>query len=93
MQFLLYEIVARIVAIYLCIDCYRKLRHGLAEGKIASFSPDPVNWFLELFQDPSYRVAHRDAAPIRYWIEMGFRIISLVACLFVAILGWWHPNT
>jgi hypothetical protein len=93
MQFFLYEIVARIVAIYLCVDCYRKLRHGLAERKIASFSSDPVNWFLDSFMDPSIRVAHRDATPVRYWIVMGIWIISLVACLFVAIFGWWHPNT
>jgi hypothetical protein len=60
MQFFLYEIVARIVAIYLCFDCYRKPRHGLAERKIASFSSDPVNWFLDLFLDPSIRVADRE---------------------------------
>ncbi len=93
MQFFLYEIVARIVAIYLCVDCYRKLRHGLAEGKIASYSSDPVNWVLDLFQDPSLRVALRDAAPIRYWIVMGLQTTALVACLVVAIFGWWHPTT
>ena len=47
MQFFLYEIVARVVAIYLCVDCYRKLRDGLAERKIASYSSDPINWILE----------------------------------------------
>ena len=93
MQFFLYEIVARIVAIYLCVDCYRKLRHGLAERKIRSFSTDPVNWILDAFLDPSIRVAQRDTAPVRYWIEMGSRIITMVACFFVAILGWWHPTT
>jgi hypothetical protein len=35
MQFFLYEIVARIVAIYLCVYCSRKLWYGLAERKIA----------------------------------------------------------
>jgi hypothetical protein len=93
MQFFLYEIVARIVAIYLCVDCYRKLRLGLAERKIASWSSDPVNWVLDLFQDPSIWVAHRDAAPIRYWIVMGLQTIALVGCLVVAIFGWWHPTT
>ena len=34
MQFFLYEIVARIVAIYLCVDCSRRLWHGLVERKI-----------------------------------------------------------
>ena len=38
MQFFLYEIVARIVAIYLCVDCSRKLWHGLVERKIAYFN-------------------------------------------------------
>jgi len=33
MQFFLYEIVARIVAIYLCFDCSHKLRYGLVERK------------------------------------------------------------
>jgi hypothetical protein len=93
MQFFLYEIVARIVAIYLCVDCYRRLQHGLVERKIASFSSDPVNWFLDSFLEPSIRVAHRDATPVQYWIEMGFQMISMVACFFVAILGRWHPTT
>ena len=33
MQFFLYEIVARIVAIYLCFDCSHKLWYGLVERK------------------------------------------------------------
>ena len=93
MQSFFYEIVARIVAIYLCVDCCRRLRHGLVERKISSFSTDPVNWLLDLFADPSNRVAHRDATPVRYWMEMGFQTISLVGCIVVAIFGWWHPNT
>ncbi len=40
MQFFLYEIVTRIVAIYLCVDCSRKLWCGLVERKIAYFNPD-----------------------------------------------------
>ncbi len=93
MQFFLYEIVARIVAIYLCVDCYRKLRNGLAERRIASYSSDPVNWMLEAFMDPSIRVAQRDTAPVRYWIVMGLRMTAMVACFIVAIFGWWHPTT
>jgi hypothetical protein len=92
MQFFLYEIVARIVAIYLCVDCIRTVRYGLAERKIAYFNTDPVNWFLDSFLDPSNRVAHRDATPVQYWITMGLRITALVACLFVAIFGWLQPN-
>lgn len=91
MQFFLYEIVARIVAIYLCVDCYRRIRNGLVERKIVySTNGDLLDWLLF---DPSRWVAHRDATPVRYWIQIGFQIIALVACLGVAIFGWWHPNT
>ena len=86
MRFFLYEIVARIVAIYLCVDCGRKLWYGLVEIKIGFYTPDFINWW-------SNWVAHRDATPVQYWIQIGFRIMLLVACLFVAIFGWWQPNT
>jgi hypothetical protein len=33
-----YEVVARIVGIYLCVDCSRKLRQGLFERKIGPLS-------------------------------------------------------
>jgi hypothetical protein len=85
MRLFLYEVVARIVAIYLCFDCGRKLWHGLAERKIAYFNSNFLGW--------SNWVAHRDAAPIQYWIQIGFQITILVACVFVAIFGWWQPNT
>jgi hypothetical protein len=85
MQFFLYEIVARIVAIYLCVDCSRKLWHGLAERKIVYFNDNLLDW--------SNWAAHRDATPVRYWIQVGIQIIALVACLVVAIFGWWQPNT
>lgn len=86
MHFFLHEIVARIVAIYLCIDCSRKLWRGVVERKIGHFNPDLLNWW-------SYADVERDAAPVRYWIEIGIQIIILVACLFVAIFGWSQPNT
>jgi 4-amino-4-deoxy-L-arabinose transferase-like glycosyltransferase len=85
MQFFLYEIVARIVAIYLCFDCSRKLWRGLVERKIAYFNDNFLDW--------SNWVAQRDATPVRYWIQMGIQLIIVVACLFVAIFGWWRPNT
>ena len=90
MRFFLYEIVARIVAIYVCVDCSRRLRHGLVERKIAYSNDDFIDW---LFFDWSNRFAHRDATPVRYWILIGIQIIALVACFFVAIFGWWQPNT
>lgn len=93
MQFFLYEIVARVVAIYLCVDCYRKLRDGLAERKITSYSSDPIDRILESFMDPSIRIAQRDIAPVRYWMVMGLKMIALAACLVVAIFGWWHPDS
>ena len=90
MQFFFYEIVARIVAIYLCVDCSRKLWYGLVERKIAYFNDDFLDWLLI---DWSKLVAHRDAAPVQYWIQIGIQIMILVACVFVAIFGWWQPNT
>jgi hypothetical protein len=85
----LYEIVARMVAIYLCVYCSRKLWDGLVERKIAYFNDDFIGWLL---LDWSKVVAHKDATPIRYWILIGLRITCAVGCLGVAIFGWWRPN-
>jgi hypothetical protein len=74
MQLFLYEIVARIVAIYLCIDCWRRIRNGLAERKIAYYNTDLLNWLLF---DWSNRFVDRDTAPVSYWITMGLQITSL----------------
>lgn len=90
MQFFLYEIVARIVAIYLLVDCARTLTYGLVERKIRYFNADFLDFLLDWW---SPRDVHRDAAPIRYWILMGNQIVILAACFFVAIFGWWHPDT
>src|SRR5262245_50026819 len=81
MQFFLYGIVARIVAIYLCFDCGRDVWHGFVERKIRPYSPDFVDWFNPW----SNIVAHRDATPIRYWIIMGVHITIFCSCLVVAI--------
>jgi hypothetical protein len=85
MHFFLYEIVARIVAIYLFVDCSRTIWNGLVEGKIRYFQSSLLSWWTGL--------AHRDATPIQYWMQIGFQIIILVACLFVAIFGWRQPTT
>jgi hypothetical protein len=92
MQFFLYEILARMVAIYLCFDCIRTLRSGLAERRITYIlcSGYILDW---LFTSPSKWTFERDAAPIRYWITVGLQIISLLACIGVAIFGWFHPNS
>jgi hypothetical protein len=93
MQFFLYEVVARIAAAYLCVVSYRTLRNGLAERKISSHSSDPIDMILETFMDPSILTAHRDTAPIRYWLIMSVQMFGLVGCVGVTILGWWHPTT
>jgi hypothetical protein len=92
MQFFLYEIVARIVAIYLCVDCGRTVWHGLVERKIRSFNTntDILNWLLDW---STRQVFHRDSAPVRYWMEMGLQVFALLGCLVVAIFGWLQPNT
>jgi hypothetical protein len=90
MQLFLYEVVARIVAIYLCVDCWRKISNGLAERKIAYYNTSLLDGLLF---DWSNRFIHRDTAPIRYWITMGLQATALAACLVVAIHGWWHPNS
>lgn len=94
MRFFLHEIAARALAIYLCVDCIRTLRHGLIERRIMRFSThtDIVNWLLD-WSGWSRQVFHRDTAPVRYWIEMGSQAAALLACLFVAIFGWWQPTT
>ncbi|MEY9136411.1 hypothetical protein ACVIWV_007028 [Bradyrhizobium diazoefficiens] len=88
MRFFLCEIVARIVAIYLCVDCSRMLRDGYTERQIRASSPDLVVCLL----DWSRQVFQRDTAPVQYWIEMGHQAICLLACLVVATFGWWLPN-
>ena len=91
MRFFLCEIVARIVAIYLCVDCGRTLWSGFVERKIRSFHSNTniLDWLLDWSTRP---VFHRDAAPVRYWMEMGLQTFALVGCLVVAIFGWWQPN-
>ncbi len=91
MRFFLYEIVARIVAIYLCVDCGRTLWHGFVERKIRFLHShtDILDWLLDWSTRP---VFHRDTAPVRYWMEMGMQTIAMAACLVVAIFGWLQPN-
>jgi len=85
MQFFLHEIVARAVAIYFCIDCSRRFWNGLVERKAELEGEDILDWESWFF--------HRDEMPVRYWMAMGLNMITLVACLIVAIFGWFHPNT
>ena len=93
MHFFLYEIVYRIVALYLCVTSSRTVWFGLVERKIRIFSHDFIDWVLDLFLDESIKVVHRDTAPIRYWTQIGIQIFVAVACFVGAIAGWWQPNT
>ena len=85
MHFFLYEIVARIVAAYLTVDCFRKLQRGMRERKIAVLNPDLLDWF-------SYAPADRDATPVQFWIEVALQTMALISCGVVAIFGWF-PGT
>jgi hypothetical protein len=85
MQLFLYEVVARLVAIYLCVDCWRKIRNGLAERKIAYYNTSLLDGLLFNW---SNRLIYRDTAPVRYWITIGLQIMALAGCLVVAIVGW-----
>ncbi|MCP3464430.1 hypothetical protein [Bradyrhizobium sp. CCGUVB23] len=95
MQFFLYEIVARIVAIYLCVDCFRKVRSGLVERKITAcpHSTGILDIIVDSLAGLSKRVVHRDTAPVQYWLEMGLQTFGLLGCAGVAMFGWFHPNT
>jgi hypothetical protein len=75
----------------LCVYFIGKVRSGLIERKITYylFGTDLLD---SLLLDRPRWVAHRDATPVRYWIQIGILIQILVGCLIVAILGWWHPN-
>ena len=86
MRLFLYEVVARIVAIYLCYDCGRRIWHGLVERKITLINTDLLDWWT-----PS-QVLDRDTAPVRYWLIMGTQAFAMLACLVVAIIGW-QPKT
>ncbi len=84
MQFFLHEIVARLVAIYLCFDCGQKLWYGFVERKIVCMTHGFLDW--------TNFVADRDTMPVLYWMEVGLYIITVLACLVVAIFGWWQPS-
>ncbi len=91
MQFFLYEIVARAVAAWLFVDCVRTLRTAYAERKIRYIKYDWLDIVFDWWSAGKFVL--RDAAPIRYWTLMGVEATMMLACLVVAILGWWHPDT
>jgi len=87
MHFFLYEIVYRIVALYLCVTSSRTVWFGIVERKIRIFSHDFIDWVLDLFLDESIKVVHRDTAPIRYWTQIGIQIFVAVGASLVRSLA------
>lgn len=77
------DLVYRIIAIAVFVSCGRTLWRGLAERKIRYFNSQLLSW--------STFIAHRDATPIQYWIQIGFQVMFIIASLVVAIFGWWRP--
>ena len=94
MHFFFYEVVARIVAIYIGVDCIRTVQSALVERKITSFLHDTgiFDWVADSLLGWPSQVFHRDIAPVRYWMEMGHQTLAFLGCLAVAILGWWQPS-
>ena len=91
MHFFLYEIVARVVAIYLLFDSIQELRNGLIERRIRYFTGGDL--IGSLLIDWSKMPVHRDDAPVRYWLEIGIRVNIVIACTVVAIFGWWQASS
>jgi len=77
MKTFFYEVVVRLVAIYLGFDSGRKLYYGFADRKILFFG----SFFSVL-------LVYRDTQPFLYWSAVSSQAFSLLACLFVAIVGW-----
>jgi hypothetical protein len=77
MQTFFYEVVVRLVAIYLGFDSARKLYYGFAERKILFFGSFFSVWLV-----------YRDTQPWLYWSAVSSQAFSLVACAFIAIVGW-----
>lgn len=89
MEFFLYEIVARVVAIFFFIDGSRALWNGLAERKTSVANYEFMDMFVRL---PDWS-AQRDTAPFRYWWLIGGQVFMLFVCLVMAIFGWYVPKT
>jgi hypothetical protein len=88
LQFFLTEIVARLVAVYLCVDSIQILRRSFAERKIEYVESDWMTWLVR-----GDWVADRDATPIFYWMQICSHITAVTVCTVVAIFGWWVRET
>ena len=86
MDFLLTEILARVIGAALAFDCAWMILGGLRDGRIkafqtATFSPWP-GWVVE-----------RREFPLMFWIQMGIQALLFLPCLLLAILGWNLPGS
>ena len=88
MDFIIFGVVARVVAAYLLFEGLRHLHRNFTERQITPFEPDWVNWIIDATRDKSSLAVHRDTSPIRYWISIGVEAVVLLACLYVLIFGW-----
>lgn len=83
MEFFLYDVLARIVAMYFVYDCGRKVWHAFHEKKITLIDSEFFGW--------SNRDADRDEAPIQFWWQISKEFSSLALSLYVAIFGLRLP--
>jgi hypothetical protein len=88
MQFVLTQIVARFVAVYLLFDSIQILRRSFAERKIEYVETD----MIALILGASNWTAHRDTSPFRYWMLMTGHVMTAAACIVMTIFGWWVPD-
>ena len=93
MHFFLYEIAARLLALYVCVDCLRTLHAGYLEGKIRSFHHNSS--LLDLLFDPwlPRPVYERGTAPVRYWMEMSVQAFLFLCGVVMVIFGWVSSST
>ena len=91
MQNPFFDVGYRVLAMALCFYGGRQVWIGFVEGKIKSIHANTgiLDWLLDW---STRQVFHRDTAPVRYWMEMGHQTVAFLACLAVAILGWWQPS-
>ena len=88
MQFVLTQIVARFVAVYLLFDNIQILRRAFAERKVEYVETD----MIALILGASNWTADRDTSPVRYWFLMAGHVLTAAACVVMTIFGWWVPD-
>jgi hypothetical protein len=89
LQFFLTEIVARAIAVYLCFDSIGILQRAFAERRIEYVETALISILL----GSSNWIAQRDTMPLRFWGLAAGHVMTVAACVVVAIFGWWVPDT